>query len=184
VLKHFAGDLLATLAGQDQLQGEGSNNMHASARFKVALAVTIMVCAEAGQSISAEPASSGGQPELDLIAGVPFDITFKQLGAPMPPGPFSSWTADQQRSVPADLQKLCAGFWTLINGADGTPKSRLLPASLPGADEVQLVMDVCMVGHLPADWPERGARLQSATSILNRADQAGASLHLPAEVSR
>jgi hypothetical protein len=121
VLKHFAGDLLATLAGQDQLQGEGSNNMHASARFKVALAVTIMVCAEAGQSISAEPASSGGQPELDLIAGVPFDITFKQLGAPMPPGPFSSWTADQQRSVPADLQKLCAGFWTFINGADGTP---------------------------------------------------------------
>jgi hypothetical protein len=145
-------------------------------------ALTIVIWAGVETSNAAETAPSRGQPTLDLIAGIPFDSTFKELGAPTPPtGPFSSWTADQRRSFPADLQKLCAGFWTFIQAAPG---SRLLPASLPDADEAQLPMDVCLIGHMPLDWPERTARLQSATAILKRAHQAGASLHLPMPLTR
>ena len=159
--------------------------MHASAWLRVALAVTIVSYAGAGRSIGAEPAPSGGQAKLDLIAGFPFDNTFKELGTPPPPtGPFSSWTADQQRSAPADLQRLCASFWTFTNGADGPPSSRLLAASLSGADEIHLVMDVCLVGHMPADWPERSARLQAATAILKQSNQAGTSLHLPLQLTQ
>jgi hypothetical protein len=129
------------------------------------------------QSVVGEPAPVTGQSTLDLIAGVPLEQIFKQIGAPSPPaGPFSTWTADQRRSFPANLRKLCAGFWTFIDGADGAPGPRLLPASLPDADEPELVMDICLAGHMPADWPERGAKLQSAASILKQANQAGASL--------
>jgi hypothetical protein len=42
-----------------------------------------------------------------------------------------------------------------------------------------LGIDVCLVGHMPVDWPGRASRLQSATAILARADHAGSSLHLP-----
>ncbi len=146
-----------------------------------AAAIILSLCS--AQSKAAEPQPSSGQSQLDLIAAVPFDQAFKEGGISQPMGPFSSWTPEQQRSVPTGLRKFCAGFWTFINGADGPTKSRLLPASFPGADEVRLVMDVCLVAHMPVDWPERGTRLQSATSILNRADQAGASLHLPAQLS-
>jgi hypothetical protein len=147
-------------------------------------AAAIILSLGAAHSNAAEPPPSNGQSQLDLIAAIPLDQAFKEGGISLPPGSFSSWTPDQQRSVPADLQKLCAGFWTFINGADGPTKSRLLPASFPGSDEVRLVMDVCLVGHMPADWPERDTSLQSAASILKRADQAGASLHLPAQLSR
>ena len=36
----------------------------------------------------------------------------------------------------------------------------------------------------PADWPERGARLQSVTTILKQANQAGASFHLPLQLAQ
>jgi hypothetical protein len=156
--------------------------VHASDWLRVAIAVTIMSLGGAGGSIAAEPAPSGGQPALDLIAGMSFDNTFKQPGASMPPtGPFSSWTLDQRRSFPADLQKLCATFWTFVHDAPG---SRVLPASLSDTDEGNLGMDVCMVGHMPADWPERSAKLKSLAAILKQADQAGASLHLPAALTQ
>jgi hypothetical protein len=111
-----------------------------------------------------------------------FDNTFKQLGASAPPpGPFSSWTSDQRRSFPANLQKLCATFWAFVHDAPG---SRVLPASLSDSDEAGLGVDVCMVGHMPADWPERSAKLQSVTAILKQADHAGAALHLPVALTQ
>jgi hypothetical protein len=79
------------------------------------------------------------------------------------------------------LQKLCATFWTFVHDAPGM---RVLPASLSDADEGELGMDVCMVGHMPADWPGRSARLQSVTAILKQADQAGAALHLPVALTQ
>ena len=155
--------------------------MHDPGWIKIEVAAIILSLG-AAQSNATEPQPSGGQSQLDLIAAVPFDQALREGGISPPAGPFSSWTADQQRSMPADFQKLCAGFWTFINGADGPPRSRLLPASLSGSDEIRLVMDVCLVAHLPADWPERSAKLQSAAAILGQADQAGASLRLPAQL--
>jgi hypothetical protein len=131
----------------------------------------------ATRSHAAEHAQAGGQQVLDMIAGMPFNNTFSQLGAPaVPTGPFTSWTADQQRVVPTELAQVCAAFWTFAHDAPGT---KFLPASLSDADEGELGIDVCLVSHMPADWPGRAARLQSATAILARADQAGSSLHLP-----
>jgi hypothetical protein len=131
----------------------------------------------AARSHGAENAQAGGQQVLDMIAGMSFNNTFSQLGAPaMPTGPFSSWTADQRRVVPTELAQVCASFWSFAHDAPGT---RFLPAALSDADEGELGIDVCLVSHMPADWPGRAARLQSATTILARADRAGSSLHLP-----
>jgi hypothetical protein len=107
-----------------------------------------------------------------------FTNTFRQLGAPaVPTGPFSSWTAEQQRLVPTQLAQVCAAFWTFAHDAPGT---KFLPASLSERDEGELGLDVCLVSHMPADWPGRSARLNSASAILAHADQTGSSLHLPA----
>jgi hypothetical protein len=119
----------------------------------------------------------GGQQVLDMIAGMSFKGAFSQLGAStIPIGPFSSWTADQQRVFPVELAQVCAAFWSFAHDAPGT---KFLPASLSDGDEGELGLDVCLVGHMPADWPGRAARLLSATAILARADKAGSSLHLP-----
>ncbi len=163
------------------MKGFGKGNLIALRCASLAV-LTVMAWAGVGLSDAAEPPPSGGQPALDLIAGIPFDGVFKQLGAPTPPtGPFSTWTAAQQKSFPVDLERLCAGFWTFI---DGAPKSRGLPASLSDTDKVALVMDICLVAHMPADWPERRPRLQAATAILKQANQAGAPLHLPEALTR
>ena len=157
--------------------------MRKTGRRNVTAAASVLsVLAAISAAADAQPGR--GQPQLELIAAAPFDQAFKEGGTSLPAGPCSSWTPDQRRSMPAEVKTLCAGFWTFIDGADGSPTSRLLPTVMPKADEVQLVMDVCLIAHLPADWPERGARLQSAASILDRADRAGASLHLPAQLSR
>jgi len=61
----------------------------------------------ATRSQAAETAPAGDQLILDMMAGIPFENTFKELGATMPTGPFSSWTADQQRFfADEDLRKL------------------------------------------------------------------------------
>ncbi len=131
----------------------------------------------AARSHAAENAQTGGQLVLDMIAGMSFEKTFSQLGASaVPTGPFSSWTADQQRVFPTELAQVCAAFWTFAHDAPGT---KFLPASLSDGDEGELGLDVCVVSHMPVDWPGRAASLQSATAILARADQAGSSLHLP-----
>ena len=134
----------------------------------------------AARSHAAENAQIGGQQILDMIAGMSFKATFSQLGAPaIPTGPFSSWTADQQHTFPTEVAQVCAAFWTFAHDAPGT---KFLPASLSDGDEGELGLDVCLVSHLPVDWPGRTARLQSATAILARAAQAGSSLHLPSKV--
>ncbi len=134
----------------------------------------------AARSYAAENAQMGGQQVLDLIAGMSFNNTFTQLGAPaISSGPFSSWTADQQRVFPTELAQVCAAFWTFAHDAPGT---QFLPASLSDGDEGELGIDVCLVSHMPVDWPGRAARLQSATAILARAGQAGSSLHLPSRM--
>ncbi len=131
----------------------------------------------AAGSYAAENAQIGGQQVLDMIAGMSFKSTFSQLGArAIPTGPFSSWTADQQRVFPTELAQVCAAFWTFAHDAPGT---KFLPASLSDGDEGELGLDVCLVSHMPVDWPGRVARLQAARAILARADQAGSSLHLP-----
>jgi hypothetical protein len=129
------------------------------------------------QSHAAENAQTGGQQVLDMVAGMSFENTFRQLGASaFPTGPFSSWTAAQQHDVPTQLAQVCAAFWTFAHDKPGT---KFLPASLSDGDEGLLGVDVCLVSHMPADWPGRAATLRSATAILARADQAGSSLHLP-----
>jgi hypothetical protein len=131
----------------------------------------------AARSHAAENAEVGGQQVLDMIAGMSFEKTFSQLGASaLPTGPFSSWTADQQRVFPTEVAQVCASFWTFAHDAPGT---KFLPASLSDVDEGELGLDVCLVSHMPVDWPGRAARVQSATAILARADQAGSLLHLP-----
>lgn len=134
----------------------------------------------AARSHAAENEQTSGQLMLEMMAGIPFENTFNELGTPMPTGPFSSWTADQQRVFPDDLAKICASFWAFVHDKPGT---KFLPASLSDRDEAQLGVDVCLVGHMPADWPGRAARLQSAKAILARADQAGSSIHLPTAVT-
>ena len=134
----------------------------------------------AARSQAAENAQMGGQQVLDMIAGMSFKSTFSQLGAStIPTGPISSWTADQQRVFPTELAQVCAAFWTF---AHDTPGTKVLPASLSDVDEGELGLDVCLAGHMPADWPGRAARLQSATAILARAEKAGSSLHLPSDM--
>ncbi len=70
-------------------------------------------------------------------------------------------------------------FWTFFHDRPGT---KFLPESVSNRDEGELGVDLCLVGHMPIDWPGRAARLQSATEILRRADQAGSTLHLPSEI--
>jgi hypothetical protein len=142
-----------------------------------AASIIIAAWLGAARSHAAENAQVSGQQVLDMIAGMSFEKTFSQLGASaIPTGQFSSWTADQQRDFPKEVARVCASFWTFAHDAPGT---KFLPASLSDNDEGELGLDVCLVSHMPVDWPGRAARLQSATAILARADQAGSSLHLP-----
>jgi hypothetical protein len=146
-------------------------------RFGRAIIIIAVWFGAARSHAAAENAQAGGQQVLDMIAGMSFEKTFGQLGtSAIPAGPFSSWTADQQRVFPKEVARVCASFWTFAHDAPGT---KFLPASLSDNDEGELGLDVCLVSHMPVDWPGRAARLQSATAILARADQAGSSLHLP-----
>jgi hypothetical protein len=139
--------------------------------------IIIAVWFGAARSHAAENAQEAGQQVLDMIVGMSFEKTFSQLGvSAIPTGPFSSWTADQRRVFPTEVAKVCASFWTFAHDAPGT---KFLPAALSDDDEGELGLDICLVSHMPVDWPGRAVRLQSARAILARADQAGSSLHLP-----
>jgi hypothetical protein len=144
--------------------------------------IVIAACLGTARSYAAENPQTAGQQVLDLMAVMPFKNTFRQLSASaMPTGSFSSWTADQQKIIPTQLAQVCAAFWTFAHDRPGT---KFLPASLSDGDEGELGIDVCLVGHMPVDWPGRPVRLQSAMAILARAGQAGSSLHLPLEMRR
>ncbi len=144
-----------------------------------ALVVLFALCGPAqGQGVVT--AQTNGQAALELITTMPFQGVFSQLSASATPhAPFSSWTTDQQHAIPTNLTQVCAMFWTFFHDRPGT---KFLPESVSNRDEGELGVDLCLVGHMPIDWPGRAARLQSATEILRRADQAGSTLHLPSEI--
>ena len=147
--------------------------------------ITLAFLGASGQIAHAQ--GGAGQPiasqkSLDLLATFPIPGTASHAGAPyLPKGNFASWTDEQKRTVPASLTQTCMIIWTM---AHDSPDTRFLPTSSSDASEMELGVDLCLSGHMPADWPERRSKLQAASTILDVAKQAGSSLQLPPTLKR
>jgi hypothetical protein len=66
--------------------------------------------------------------------------------------------------------------------AHDDPSTRFLPPGSPAADEEALGVDVCLLGHMPQDWPQRAERLRAAKAIFERAAAQGSNLRMPAAI--
>ena len=135
-------------------------------RWLPAAAMLLLLTPGASFARASIPPGVDPQQPLDFLAMLPLDGKQAELRPPSP-ALFASWTADQQRDYPAKLRLICASFWLFIHPPDG----RLLPASVPDADERDVGVDVCVLGHMPRDWPDRAATLRATTAIFAR--QAG-----------
>ena len=130
----------------------------------------------------AQPQSGGNGPivsqtTLDFMVGFPLPATPAKPGLPyLPVGPFASCMDDQKHTVPSRISGICSFLWIMSHD---DPATRFLPSSLPEADEEELGIDLCLAGHMPADWPDWQAKLQGANAILERAAQAGSPFKLP-----
>ncbi len=71
--------------------------------------------------------------------------------------------------------------WGMSHDAPGT---HFLPLKQDQEDEGNLGVDVCLIGHMPSDWPSRPQMLSSVKAILGRAKTLGSTLTLPANLSR
>jgi hypothetical protein len=122
------------------------------------------------------------QKTLDLLASFPIAPTPPQPGAPyLPAGPYASWSDADKASIPGNIAKTCLTMWVF---AHDDPNARFLPSEVPDSDEGEIGVDLCLLGHMPADWPDRTARLRAANAIFERAASKGSTLKMPAAVIR
>lgn len=134
------------------------------------------LCLCSAAASAADPAA--GQQMLDFMATFPLPDTTSASGGslPIPAGAYSSWSDEERRSVPIRLAGRCTVIWVMAHDAPGT---RFLPASAPESDEEELGRDLCLAGHLPADWPGRALAIAAARRILDRSNELGSSLKMP-----
>jgi hypothetical protein len=59
------------------------------------------------------------------------------------------------------------------------PNARFLPKEEPDEDEDALGLGVCLLGHMPTDWPDRAKVIEIVHGIFQRADKLGGKLTLP-----
>jgi hypothetical protein len=117
------------------------------------------------------PAPSAQQ-ILNLLAS-PATATTPSSGLP---SSFAAWSADQQRTVPKQIEGRCTVLWTMMNGGG---KVQLLPASEEPQDNAKLALDACTAAQMPSDWPPRRGMLADVDQILERAKTLGEILSLP-----
>ncbi len=148
------------------------------------LIAVLAAAAPALAQTAAVPKPAGPDPQklLDFMAGFPLPDKPAQPGDPyLPHKPFADWSVQERSDATLVLTRLCYLFW---RQAHTPPDLRLLPPVVPPADEEALGPDVCLVGHMPADWPERAATLGAARRILAEARGLGSSLALPKPLDR
>lgn len=121
-------------------------------------------------SLEKGAAEADVQKGLDWMASNPLQV---------PAGPFKSWSKSDQQNFPATMQNTCTYIWTMAHDAP----DRLLPVGVSAEDEWALGIDVCVIGHMPADWPQRGLKLQAVGAVLRKAAAAGSSLKMPANIA-
>lgn len=115
-------------------------------------------------------AEADAQKGLDWLASNPLQV---------PAGAFRSWSKKDQQTFPAIMRNSCSYIWTMAHDAS----DRLLPVGVSSEDEWRLGIDVCVLGHMPVDWPQRQVTLQRVQAIIRGAQSAGSSLKLPANIA-
>jgi uncharacterized protein YecT (DUF1311 family) len=113
----------------------------------------------------------------------PVQQVLNTLATPEPPSKtiagladaYSLWTEQQRSTVPRQMQGRCR-IWVMMNDAG---PARLLPAAQDPADTPQLTMDLCLVAHMPTDWPNRASTIRNAQRIVDRSTELGEPLSLP-----
>ena len=106
------------------------------------------------------------------------------LAAPLSPDAplsYKRWTTVQRSELPNRTASRCLVMWVLMNEKFSV---QMLPASQNGDDTPRLLHDVCMLGRMPKDWPERGRELKEVQRILRRSTELGEPLVLPASLVR
>ena len=120
------------------------------------------------------------QQTLDPLAVLPFPRAPVTAGSPyLPKGAFRSWTTKEQQVVPGMVFSTCRLVWVMAHDAPGT---RVLPKASSDSDEETIGANICILGHMPVDWPGRAAALASTEAIIERAQAAGAVLKMPKEI--
>jgi len=147
----------------------------------VLIGLAIFITASSAKADDANIDSPNGQAILDFLAKFPVPEKAENPGAAYaPPGPFSSWSLEDQKSVPGKLAFACEMVWVMSHDAPGT---HFLPLKQDREDEEKLGSYVCLAGHMPPDWPLRTEILSSTKAILARAKALGSSLNLPPNLS-
>lgn len=97
----------------------------------------------------------------------------------VPAGPFKSWPKKEQETLPRLVQNTCTYIWTMMHDS-----GRLFPKEISEQDEWSLGLDLCVAGHMPADWPERDVRLKAARAALQRITTAGSAVRMPTTIAQ
>ena len=127
-------------------------------------------------------ASANAQEVLNTVASFEVPDTPALSGRMyLPRGPISGWSDLDKSLVPIALRFRCQIVLKLAHEA---PAARFLPPGLPDEEEAALGIAVCLLGHLPADWPERTKWRTIADVVLSHARQVGATLTLPKTIAR
>ena len=146
-------------------------------RAVAVLATLFVVAGTTGSGLAREFTVTEKQRALDTIAAFAIPPTPSKPGAPyLPGGPFSSWSSQDQLSVPKQVAQACEALWVMYHDDESV---KFLPEAQPEADEEALGLYVCLAGHMPDDWPDRTKVTQPLHDIFQRAHALGSGLTLP-----
>ena len=134
-----------------------------------------------GAALASAQQSATGQNTSQLVLNAlatPFGpAAFK----PPLPATYAAWSADQRASAPRQIAARCRMIWGMANDSS---RVQLLPPKQDAEDTPKLILDVCLLGKMPQDWPGRAQELADAEHILHRSAELGEPLKLPASILR
>jgi hypothetical protein len=128
----------------------------------------LLVALGAGFLMAQMPSAQEAQRVLDTIAA-PFAPSLSIAGLP---DSYTAWTVQQRRQ----MNWRCVTLWPMFNDSGHV---KLLPPAQDPADTPRLVTDLCLLAHMPNDWPSRMVTLRDAQRILDRSTALGERLTLP-----
>ncbi len=131
-------------------------------------------------AVTAQTGSSfSPQQMLDLLARpIP---TGSRMGLPASfPNRYQDWTESQRQSG-LQMMALRCGLIYALEGDN--PKVHLLPETMAKEEAGELAISICLPAKMPSDWPERKKYLSGAQRLIEKANSAGAGLHLPQQLT-
>ncbi|MBS0482131.1 MAG: hypothetical protein JSR96_08230 [Proteobacteria bacterium] len=147
---------------------------------KIYLAAFSAVSLAFAPAALARTAENDAQAFLDYLTTMPIPSSPADgSSAYLPSGPFSTWTPAQQKEVPERIGNTCMVMWTMAHDA---PQTRFLPKGLD-EDEGSIGFNLCLAGHMPADWPQHDALVDQIKASFARAQAAGSTLKMPAAIA-